>query len=87
MRQFFFTPIYANSQTEARAIRRKRGAMLQLYMSQDQGKSRGDNFSYDGTAWAIIYIAHRLGSDEQVFVNFYITIAELEQQWRKRRPN
>jgi len=62
----------------------KKGAKLQLYISQDQSNARGDNFAYDGGAWAVAYLANRKKSNKQVFTDYYKDIAELEWQWRKK---
>ena len=62
----------------------KKGAKLQKYISQNQSNKRGDNFDYDGGAWAMAYLANHKGGNKQVFTSYYKDIAELERKWRKK---
>ena len=61
----------------------KNGARLEKYISQNQSRSRGDDFDYSGGLWATAYLAS-LSSNKAVYINYYKDIAELERECRKQ---
>ena len=81
-RQFIYKQRMQWALDDARASVKK-GARLEKYISQEQSRTRGDDFNYSGGLWATAYLAS-LSSNKAVFINYYKDIAELERECRKR---